>query len=549
MVNQFIIRNIYFFIIFVLICIHFILGLDTIKHNSVTFDEHVHLTAGYSYLKTGKYYLNILDHPPISKMYSALPLLLMNPMLLTNHPYWLNYQQYSFADLFIYNNKVDAERMLNSSRIMMLILSCILGILIFLWAKRLYGISSGIFALILYLFNSNFIAHGTLVTTDLSLSIFYFLSIYIFWCWINNPRIITVVILGITTALTLTTKFSGILIFIVYIFLLLLPNVKEKNRLSPQQFRSQVCLFFITVLTSVFSIYKIKYIGLYIQGLENIFKSVNVGRAAFLMGDYSNTGWLHYFLITFLIKTPIPFLILLILSLILQFRNLLKIDKVILLLPVLVYFLFSSISKQQIGLRYILPIYPFLFIFVSEIINNVSIKNRLNLNFYFKFFIITLFLVWYIYSCIKIHPWHISYFNEIIGGPENGYKFLTDSNIDWGQGLKELGNWYKKNNLKGIYLSYFGTGDPHYYGIKYIPIGFVNPMLPEMRSGDKISFSSKDNIFFAISVTNLQATYYENKKVFNWLKEIRPYKIISYSIFIYDLTDKPFLLKNLYSTF
>ena len=180
-------RNIRILVIAVLIGIHFIIGLRTIYRLSPTYDEPLHLAAGYSYLRTGEYYLNIYDHPPLAEMIAALPLLVMKPTLLMQHPSWGAYQQYSFANLFLYHNRVDAERMLNSGRIMILILSCILGIMVYVWSAQLYGSAAGVCACVLYVFSSTFLAHGTLVTTDLTVVLFFFLTVYCFWRWFRNP--------------------------------------------------------------------------------------------------------------------------------------------------------------------------------------------------------------------------------------------------------------------------------------------------------------------------------------------------------------------------
>ena len=76
-------------------------------------------------------------------------------------------------------------------------------------------------------------------------------------------------------------------------------------------------------------------------------------------------------------------------------------------------------------------------------------------------------LIWAAVEAIAIHPHFLAYFNEIVGGSANGYKHLTDSNVDWGQGLKALGeSLSEKDRADGIYLCYFGTADPHAYGIR-----------------------------------------------------------------------------------
>jgi hypothetical protein len=143
----------------------------------------------------------------------------------------------------------------------------------------------------------------------------------------------------------------------------------------------------------------------------------------------------------------------------------------------------------------------------------------------------------------RAHPWYISYFNEFISSPDEGYRYLTDSNLDWGQGLKELGKYLKSEGSGGIYLCYFGTGDPAYYGIRYRPIGFIDGISPPYteheRTGDIIDFDSQKKVFFAISATNLQATYYADKNAFAFLKSVKPRKIVANSIFVYDLAANP----------
>ncbi|MCX7956823.1 MAG: hypothetical protein N2643_02885 [Endomicrobia bacterium] len=160
--------------------------------------------------------------------------------------------------------------------------------------------------------------------------------------------------------------------------------------------------------------------------------------------------------------------------------------------------------------------------------------------------IVILSLILNILISFKTHPWYISYFNELIGGSKNGWKYFTDSNVDWGQGLKQLSEYLKERNLIDniIYLSYFGVGDPHYYNIKYRPIGCVSNLTVEERKGNTIAESNFDKVIVAVSVTNLQGTYYKDKKVFNFLKIIKPDYIVADSIFIYDITKKKFQLEK-----
>ena len=74
--------------------------------------------------------------------------------------------------------------------------------------------------------------------------------------------------------------------------------------------------------------------------------------------------------------------------------------------------------------------------------------------------------LWYGAGTLRVHPHHLAYFNEIAGGPANGWRLLVDSNLDWGQDLKRLARWMRTNDVPRLKLSYFGSADPAYYGIE-----------------------------------------------------------------------------------
>jgi hypothetical protein len=520
-------------VVVALLGIFVLLGLDTIRHLSPTYDEPLHLAAGYSYLKTGRYYLNIYDHPPFAEMTAALPLVFMRPLLLTQHPAWENYRQYSFANVFLYSNRVDAEKMLNAGRKMMLLLSCLLGFAVYLWSRELYGVFPGVLALALYVFSSMFLANGTLVTTDLSMALFYFLGVYAFWKWARYPSSKNAIFAGAACALALVSKFSAVILFGVYGILLAYLLFSGKAGAIRKRFAGHTLIFLLAALAVILAVYRVDSAGLYFEGLKRTLLRLETGRSSFLAGSYSTMGWKYYFLAVFLLKTPVPLLLLLLVAGFTGTAAGKRRDNMFLLVPVALYFLVASFSKVQIGHRHIMPIYPFLFVYASGLIADTGpgVKAR------FKRFLVPacgVMFAWYVFSCIRIHPWHISYFNEFAGN--KGYEYLTDSNIDWGQGLKELGKWYAARDPGCMYLCYFGVGDPHYYGIRYVPLGFVDNLDRGERPGDSAAYF-RGKTFFAISVTNLQATYYADKNAFGWLKKLEPAsRLAAGSIFVYDLT-------------
>ncbi|MBN1622567.1 MAG: glycosyltransferase family 39 protein [Endomicrobiales bacterium] len=539
--------NITFAAVLLLFIINIVFSLSTITYLSPTYDEHIHLTAGYSYWNTKDYRLNAFDHPPLAEMWAAIPLIFMRPIFPINHPYWNEVwkYQYPFSDLFMYKNKTDPEKALNSGRRMILVFSLFLGLFIYFWSKELFGIKQAVLALFLWAFSSLFIAHGTLVTTDMALTLFYFTTMYFTWKWWKQIKpgkptgLKPVIFLGISMGLLLASKYSAIVIFgvigIIVLWLL------WKGDIGAKEIVKQMIVVTFLILLILIVVYRFNSLKIYyFVGLKKVLSGVASGRSSFLLGKHSVTGWVYYFPIAFLLKTPLPFIILLIFA---AFRkSSWTREKIIFLLwPALFYFALSCYSKVQIGHRHIMPIYPFLTVWVSGIYSE-KYKKVIKLG-------IACLLIWYCAGTFRIHPWHLSYFNELIGSPANGYKYFTDSNVDWGQGLKQLGKYLKKEGVSGIYLCYFGVGDPHYYGIKYYPIGFSDnisyPNAKGHRDGDEINFDSMKKVIFAVSATNFQATYYYDKQIFSWLKEIPYEDILANSILIFRMDKHPAQYKKL----
>ena len=132
-----------------------------------------------------------------------------------------------------------------------------------------------------------------------------------------------------------------------------------------------------------------------------------------------------------------------------------------------------------------------------------------------------------------VHPHYLAYFNELAGGPRNGYKYLVDSNLDWGQELMQLKGWLQKRNInRPLGLCYFGMADPRYYAIAHdnLPGGY--PFEAE-RSFDILHSGS----LFAISATNLQGVLYTAQRRKKWDRILQESKLgdtVDYSIFIYE---------------
>ena len=66
-------------------------------------------------------------------------------------------------------------------------------------------------------------------------------------------------------------------------------------------------------------------------------------------------------------------------------------------------------------------------------------------------------VAWVLWASVSVWPHGLCYTNEMWGGTSNGYRCLSDSNYDWGQGLKELAQWQKDHQVHKLDVLYYGT--------------------------------------------------------------------------------------------
>ncbi|HKX16464.1 MAG TPA: hypothetical protein VJT33_00435 [bacterium] len=128
-------------------------------------------------------------------------------------------------------------------------------------------------------------------------------------------------------------------------------------------------------------------------------------------------------------------------------------------------------------------------------------------------------LAWLVVGTVRTYPSYLAYFNELIGGPGNGYKYLSLADLDWGQGLKDLSTYLRRNGITSVKLAYFGTDNPRRFGITYVRLLPGRP-----ATGD-----------LAVSVTSLVGTHAGCETAFTWLQKYEPRAKIDYSIFVYHI--------------
>lgn len=273
----------------------------------------------------------------------------------------------------------------------------------------------------------------------------------------------------------------------------------------------------------------------------------------FFLGDVLFRGSHLYFPVVYFLKEPLPFWGLVITALLFlawQFRKPMAgwsrglkdflrnhFEESAMLLWLVIYWATSINSSLNIGVRHLLPTYPFAILLVSGQIVKIVKKAKENFNFKSKALIFTVFflLSWYVVENIKVYPLYLTYFNQAAGGPSGGYRYVTDSNLDWGQDLIRFSDWVKENNISKIELDYFGWADQSYY------LGSHFDWLWRGKYLDAEDFKArnKSDGWLAISVTYLQETQgpieYPQYPNYLWLKSYQPVTIIGHSIFVYHI--------------
>jgi hypothetical protein len=537
------------------------LSVDAMRGSSATFDEGAHLPAGYSYLTLGDHRLNP-EQPPLVKLLAAVPLLTLEPRLETDDLAWREARQWEFGRRFLYRWN-DADRLLFRARIPMVALASCLVAAVILDARRRFGPVAAIAAALLAALSPDVLAHGPLVTTDVAFALFFFLAVLAAERLLERATPVRLVAAGLATGAAFATKFSAPVLLVVLAafvlraawrgsrtgargriagslgslaavlglaLLVVWGSYGFRRALSPDpavaaELRGPLLAPQQGPLRAVFA-----WAGRsgvvpedYARGLLFVTEH-SAARPTFLLGERRDSAFPAYFAVTFLSKTPIPLLLLVALALA-RVPRLARRDAFFLWVPIAVYLAATATRGLQIGHRHLLPIYPFLFLAAGEAAA-VLARWRPALGAGLA----ALLALWYAGGTLALRPHYLAYFNELAGGPANGWRLLVDSNLDWGQDLKRLGDWTRAHHVAKLKLSYFGSADPGYYGIdsEALP-GYTAPhathVTREIRPGDWV----------AVSATNLQGVYLdaEDRPLMQRLRALRPVARIGYSIFVY----------------
>jgi 4-amino-4-deoxy-L-arabinose transferase-like glycosyltransferase len=540
----------------VLLLVSFALALTSAQVKSATFDEDAYIGKGTAIWMAGNYKLEVA-HPPLGSMVSTLPLL-TEPELAppVDHRCWPDGTARSCGRELLFSRS-DTQRVLLLARLPSMFLTLILAALVHRWATDVFGQRAGLIALALCALDPNILAHGRLVTLDLITTLVVFLNHFLFWRFWSHPTKGRLGLLGVALGIAGATQFATGLLVPIFVGASLaktwhsMGTCKIPGLCSDSRWRRwAVTLGLLLAAGAVaavviwgihsFSIGPVpRWQGIrlpapaFFNELAFRLQEKSAAHNSFLVGRHYTGGWWPYFIVAFLVKTPLSTILLMALAV----ANLIRqgdgrfADLLLLAVPG-VYFALASLSDFNRGYRYILPILPFLFVLGGRAAcfrwKSPDDSQRSWLRHVPK-----VLLAWLVTANALIYPHYLAYFNELVG-PSNGYRILVDSNLDWGQDLPTLEAYVTEHNLSSIYLSWFGESRPAQYDIPHRSI----PSKPDELSDIHTRVYHPDYPppgSYAISATNLQGLLFGDKDLFSYFLESEAVGHAGYSVMIYDV--------------
>ena len=484
------------------------------RQQSQTFDEADHILAGYRYWMCTDFAANP-EHPPMVKLVASFPLLFQKvrgPSPLCGYANPSTHQDFLDGRAFLYSN--DADSILFQTRLFASLFTVVLGAVLFGSAYATFGAGPGLIALAIFVFEPNILAHGFLVTTDMGLTCCLYAAVYAFYLYLEKRTKRRLVLAGILAGTVLAAKHSGVLVFPILLAVGFADlavgqrcaSVDGQHAMGKRLLSLAGALAFVSVIAyaTLWAFYGFRFVARpgahvmalpvvdpargsllkalavvfaellrvhflpesYLYGLKHVLAAFHGGGAILVLGKTYSTGRWFYFPIAFLVKSTLGFLLLLVLATVALSlaRNKNRRPLSMLVVPPLVFLAFCLPSNLNLGIRHILPVYPFLIVLAAtgawEFVKYRAIG-----------YLVALLIALHVTSSLASFPNYISYSNEVFGGAKNTYKVLGASSADWGQSLKAIKTYVRRNGIKDCWMAYLTSGDPTYYqtGCRFLP--------------------------------------------------------------------------------
>jgi Dolichyl-phosphate-mannose-protein mannosyltransferase len=515
-----------------------------------TADEPAHLAAGIEWLDRGSYTLDP-PNPPLARLAIAVGPYLDGARSMGGDTSFEEGRRILYA-----RNRY--ARTLTLARLGVLPFFISAACIVWYWSRRLFGNTAALLSVAIFTNLPPVLAHAGLATTDMTVTATFIGALLAFCLWVENTNVARSALLGVASALAILSKFTALLFLpicaLVVVTLWFVGGRKLEASAHSRRMRA-LSISVVTISTVLWAGYRFsvaplttytirphaeidRYVGAsgvlhdltyfvaetiplpareLLQGIGAVKGHNDQGHPAYLLGRISDTGWWYYFPIALLVKSPLPFLVLVSVAiasmLVAARKRQLRWDQWVPVLASASIVLVCLPSHINIGTRYVLPIYPLLSMIAGYGAACLWHFKRARL---IARATVTGLLFWLFASSARTHPDYLSYFNELVGGhPE---RVLLDSDLDWGQDLLRLGNFLRAHKLGSVALAYAGTADPAQHGLPGI-----RPLAPYQPSTGWI----------AISLMCLKGVPTGPHDQFAWLNAYQPVAVVGRSINLY----------------
>jgi 4-amino-4-deoxy-L-arabinose transferase-like glycosyltransferase len=403
---------------------------------------------------------------------------------------------------FFYANRVPPDAIVAAARAPFLAVLAGLVALVYASAHRRYGVAAALFAAALCALDPNLLAHAGVVHTDLGAALFFLATVLAWEAARRRPDAPRLLLAAACLGLALTAKFSAIYLLPILLLQTLVAARRGAGATRVGRDLLRLLAVFAGAVAVVLAVYaavtarmdsadqaivirgKVGEIGQapalaerivalsrfskplahYVGGLASVARQNAVGGGVtFLNGKISAEGFPQYFLVAFGVKTTLAFLAVTAAILWAVLRRgsgagaaSFAEEARLFLLPVVVLFLASIGTTYNIGIRHLLPIYPFLALFGAAIFARVWERRRVSGRTRLAAAAWAVLPILSAWELARIHPHELSYFNPLAGGPVAGSRILSDSNVDWGLDLIRLADELKRRGVSDPTVAYFG---------------------------------------------------------------------------------------------
>ena len=377
----------------------------------------------------------------------------------------------SLVGLAILERDGEYNRNLALARMGVLPFFWIACVTVYLWARRYLGEPSAAFAVFFFTLLPPVLAHAGLATTDMALTAFVGASFLMSMIWIERQTRVNTVLLGIIVGLAVLSKFSSLPYLPVALAAAFVWHIIAKRRatnslparryLAPLGVAALICCVVVWAgyrfsfgpveFTKVHRVIRLPAPEFF-NGLQNLARYNKYGHGTFLLGRYSTVGFWYFFPVVLAVKTPIPFLLLTLFGAVATTRR--KTGVWLALAFSLGILLFTLISHLNFGVRHILPVY-----IGFSIVAAAGAERLLEFSARMRWtgWLLGALVLWMSVTSVMSHPDYLAYFNELAGGkPE---KLLVDSDLDWGQDLKRLGERLKQVHADSVSFTPYDPAD------------------------------------------------------------------------------------------